>query len=196
MVKQPLHVRALFIAIVAVLAASLGTVTHSAPPRTTGAIAATVATAPLPVDDTREMQRASRSAQRHALHLRAVRARQRHAAALARQRAREAAQARQRAVQAQQQAVQAPVIAGSSSWDRIAQCESGGNWSINTGNGYYGGLQFDMQTWSAYGGTAYAARPDLASRETQIMIAERVRDGWGDYPARGYSPWPICGYHQ
>ena len=73
-------------------------------------------------------------------------------------------------------------------WDRIAQCESGGNWAINTGNGYYGGLQFDLQTWNAYGGSAYAARPDLATREQQIAIATKVRDARG-----GYSAWPVCG---
>jgi hypothetical protein len=71
-------------------------------------------------------------------------------------------------------------------WDRIAQCESGGNWHINTGNGYYGGLQFTQQTWEAYGGLAYAARADLATREQQIDIAERVQrsQGWG--------AWPVC----
>lgn len=71
-------------------------------------------------------------------------------------------------------------------WDAIAQCESGGNWQINTGNGYYGGLQMDMQFWSSYGG-GVAARPDLASREEQIAAAERA------YQTRGTSPWPNCG---
>ena len=70
-------------------------------------------------------------------------------------------------------------------WDRIAQCESGGNWHANTGNGYYGGLQFNLGTWHAYGGTG---RPDLASREQQIAVAERVRDASG-----GYGAWPVCG---
>jgi resuscitation-promoting factor RpfA len=71
-------------------------------------------------------------------------------------------------------------------WDHVAQCESGGNWHINTGNGYYGGLQFTQQTWEAYGGLAYAARADLATREQQIDIAERVQrsQGWG--------AWPVC----
>ena len=64
-------------------------------------------------------------------------------------------------------------------WDRVANCESGGNWHINTGNGYYGGLQFDLRTWSAYGGTQYASRPDLATREQQIAIAEKVRAARG-----------------
>ena len=68
-------------------------------------------------------------------------------------------------------------------WDRIAQCESGGNWAINTGNGYYGGLQFDSGTWLANGGGKYAARADLASRLQQIAVANVV------YAARGLSPW-------
>ncbi|GDY29848.1 resuscitation-promoting factor [Gandjariella thermophila] len=72
-------------------------------------------------------------------------------------------------------------------WDRLAQCESGGNWAANTGNGYYGGLQFDLQTWSSHGGTQYAPRPDLATREQQIAIATKVRDERG-----GYSAWPVC----
>ena len=72
-------------------------------------------------------------------------------------------------------------------WDAIAQCESGGNWSINTGNGYYGGLQFDRGTWLSNGGGDYAARADLATKDQQIAIAERV------YAARGLSPW-ACGY--
>jgi uncharacterized protein YabE (DUF348 family) len=72
-------------------------------------------------------------------------------------------------------------------WDAIAKCESGNNWSINTGNGYYGGLQFDIRTWLGSGGGAYAPRADLASKDQQIEIAERV------YAARGLSPW-ACGY--
>ena len=69
-------------------------------------------------------------------------------------------------------------------WDRLAQCESGGNWAINTGNGYYGGLQFSLSTWQSYGGPGY---PHEQSRETQIMIAERVRAATG-----GYGSWPHC----
>jgi resuscitation-promoting factor RpfB len=67
-------------------------------------------------------------------------------------------------------------------WDKIAQCESGGNWSINTGNGYYGGLQFSLSTWRAYGGSGM---PHKASREEQIRIAKKVQasDGWGAWPA-------------
>ncbi|MBM2619056.1 LysM peptidoglycan-binding domain-containing protein [Actinoplanes sp. LDG1-06] len=72
-------------------------------------------------------------------------------------------------------------------WDAIAQCESGGNWSINTGNGYYGGLQFSRSTWRAYGGSRFAATADQASRTEQIAIAERVRDG------QGLGAWPTCG---
>lgn len=87
----------------------------------------------------------------------------------------------------------AAVVSGSTIWDHIATCESHNNWSTNTGNGYYGGLQFDQQTWDAYDGQQFASRPDLASREQQIIVAERVRDGYNSYPARGYTPWPVCG---
>ena len=70
-------------------------------------------------------------------------------------------------------------------WDRVASCESGGNWSINTGNGFYGGLQFTNSTWRAYGGGSYASRADLASRSAQIAIATKVQasQGWGAWPA-------------
>lgn len=77
--------------------------------------------------------------------------------------------------------------ASSVNWDAIAQCESGGNWHINTGNGYYGGLQFAAGTWRGYGGTKYASRADLASREQQIDIAEKVLVG------QGIGAWPVCG---
>ena len=73
---------------------------------------------------------------------------------------------------------------GNTVWDSLAQCESGGNWAINTGNGYYGGLQFSLGTWQAYGGTGL---PSNASRETQIAIATKVRDASG-----GYGAWPGC----
>ena len=69
-------------------------------------------------------------------------------------------------------------------WDRLAQCESGGNWHINTGNGYYGGLQFSLGTWHAYGGTGL---PSQHSRETQIAIATKLRNASG-----GYGAWPGC----
>lgn len=70
-------------------------------------------------------------------------------------------------------------------WDELAQCESSGNWHINTGNGFYGGLQFWQPTWTDFGGAAFASRADLASREQQIVVAERVRavQGWGAWPA-------------
>ncbi|EST21963.1 transglycosylase family protein [Streptomyces roseochromogenus] len=71
-------------------------------------------------------------------------------------------------------------------WDRIAQCESGGNWHINTGNGYYGGLQFSAGTWRAYGGTAYAPTADEASRSAQIAVATKVQQ------AQGWGAWPVC----
>jgi uncharacterized protein YabE (DUF348 family) len=69
-------------------------------------------------------------------------------------------------------------------WDRLAQCESGGNWSINTGNGYYGGLQFSLGTWQAYGGSGY---PHQNSKAEQIRIATKVRDARGHY-----GDWPSC----
>ncbi|MEV6876718.1 transglycosylase family protein [Amycolatopsis sp. NPDC051128] len=81
-----------------------------------------------------------------------------------------------------------PAIGDTSVWDRIAQCESTGNWAINNGNGYYGGLQFDKRTWDAYGGDQYAAYPHQATKAQQIAIAEKVRDARG-----GYSAWPVCG---
>jgi hypothetical protein len=72
-----------------------------------------------------------------------------------------------------------------STWDRLAQCESGGNWSINTGNGFSGGLQFTPSTWRAYGGTAYASSAYRAGRSAQIAVAQRVlaSQGWGAWPA-------------
>ena len=73
---------------------------------------------------------------------------------------------------------------GSTVWDALAKCESGGNWGINTGNGYYGGLQFNLGTWRAYGGTGY---PHQNSREAQIAVATRLRDATG-----GYGSWPSC----
>ncbi|TYP90428.1 transglycosylase family protein [Blastococcus xanthinilyticus] len=72
-------------------------------------------------------------------------------------------------------------------WDAVARCESGGNWSINTGNGYYGGLQFSASTWTGFGGGEFAPRADLASREQQIAVAERVLD------VQGRGAWPTCG---
>ena len=68
-------------------------------------------------------------------------------------------------------------------WERLAQCESGGRWHINTGNGYYGGLQFAQSTWLANGGADFAARADLASREQQITVANRL------YAKSGLQPW-------
>ncbi len=90
-------------------------------------------------------------------------------------------------------AVAAPVLLNSSiasaaddnTWNALAQCESSGDWHINTGNGYYGGLQFSQPTWEGFGGTQYAARADLATREQQIATAVKVLDvqGWGAWPA-------------
>jgi nucleoid-associated protein YgaU len=71
-------------------------------------------------------------------------------------------------------------------WERLAQCESSGNWSINTGNGYYGGLQFSPSTWREFGGTQYAERADLATKAEQIAIAEKVLE------VQGWNAWPAC----
>ncbi|MEU6994264.1 transglycosylase family protein [Streptomyces sp. NPDC046465] len=76
--------------------------------------------------------------------------------------------------------------ADSGVWDRIARCESGGNWQINTGNGYYGGLQFSAGTWRAYGGGAYAPTADRASKAQQIAVAAKVQR------AQGWGAWPTC----
>lgn len=77
--------------------------------------------------------------------------------------------------------------AGASVWDRVAACESGGNWSIDTGNGYYGGLQFTAATWQANGGQAYAATANRATRAQQITVAQRV------LATQGPGAWPVCG---
>jgi uncharacterized protein YabE (DUF348 family)/transposase len=81
---------------------------------------------------------------------------------------------------------QVPPVGNSATWDAIAFCESSGNWAINAGNGFYGGVQFNQDTWELHGGLRYAPRADLATREEQIAIAEvtRARQGWG--------AWPIC----
>ncbi|GAA3652042.1 transglycosylase family protein [Streptomyces chitinivorans] len=71
-------------------------------------------------------------------------------------------------------------------WNKVAACESSGNWNINSGNGFYGGLQFKQSTWQEFGGTAYAPRADLATRDEQIAVAERVLDG------QGPAAWPVC----
>jgi hypothetical protein len=76
---------------------------------------------------------------------------------------------------------------GSTVWDQIAACESGGNWAINTGNGYSGGLQFVESTWLSNGGGAFAPYAYQASREQQIVVAERIRAASG-----GYGAWPAC----
>jgi resuscitation-promoting factor RpfA len=77
--------------------------------------------------------------------------------------------------------------ASSINWDAVAQCESGGNWAINTGNGFFGGLQFTESTWLAYGGGSYAQSANQASRSAQITIAEKVLAG------QGIGAWPVCG---
>lgn len=79
-----------------------------------------------------------------------------------------------------------PPVSDGTIWDSLAGCEAGGNWAINTGNGFFGGVQFDQGTWEANGGLRYAPRADMATREEQIAIAEvtRQRQGWG--------AWPVC----
>ncbi|MGV9857764.1 transglycosylase family protein [Gordonia sp. NPDC003425] len=77
--------------------------------------------------------------------------------------------------------------ASDSEWDQVAQCESGGNWAINTGNGYQGGLQFSPSTWAANGGTQYAPSADQATKEQQIAVAENV------LATQGKGAWPVCG---
>lgn len=76
--------------------------------------------------------------------------------------------------------------ADASTWDRVAECESGGMWSADLGNGYYGGLQFSQEVWKSYGGESYAERADLASRSQQIAVAEKVLDD------QGPKAWPSC----
>ncbi len=71
-------------------------------------------------------------------------------------------------------------------WDRLAHCESGRRWGINTGNGHYGGLQFTASTWRAFGGAKYAPRADLATRAEQITVAKRV------LRVQGPRAWPVC----
>ncbi len=83
--------------------------------------------------------------------------------------------------------VDTPAHAASTTiWNRIAQCESGGRWHINTGNGYYGGLQISRSTWAGYGGRRYAPLPNRATKREQIRVAERIRHG------QGWGAWPVC----
>lgn len=84
--------------------------------------------------------------------------------------------------------VAAPANAASpSTWDKVAECESSGNWNTSTGNGFSGGLQFTPSTWKSYGGTQYASKAKDASREQQIAVAERILQG------QGPNAWPNCG---
>ncbi|GAA1232429.1 resuscitation-promoting factor protein RpfA [Kitasatospora nipponensis] len=76
--------------------------------------------------------------------------------------------------------------ASTATWDAVAQCESTGNWSINTGNGFYGGLQFTSSTWAAYGGTQYAPQANQATKAQQIAVAEKV------LADQGPGAWPVC----
>ncbi|WP_181957494.1 transglycosylase family protein [Streptomyces paludis] len=90
-------------------------------------------------------------------------------------------------------AIAIPLLAASgasaaeaSTWDRVAECESGGRWSANLGNGFYGGLQLTQETWDTFGGAEFAASPDLASRSRQIQIADKV------FAAQGTKAWSSC----
>jgi resuscitation-promoting factor RpfA len=84
-------------------------------------------------------------------------------------------------------AVPAAAGTGYRVWDRVATCESSGDWHINTGNGYHGGVQFSSGTWAAYGGHKYAGQADRATRLEQIEVARRV------LAAQGPGAWPVCG---
>jgi hypothetical protein len=79
------------------------------------------------------------------------------------------------------------IVVNTHNWDAVAQCESSGNWHDNTGNSYYGGLQENMEFWRNYGGPRFAPRPDLATREQQIVVAER------GLAVQGRGAWPVCG---
>ena len=83
-------------------------------------------------------------------------------------------------------AMSQPASAATTVWDRVAACESGGNWSINTGNGYYGGLQFSYQTWKGFGGQRYAGTANRATKSQQIEIAQKV------LKTQGPGAWPVC----
>jgi uncharacterized protein YabE (DUF348 family) len=80
-----------------------------------------------------------------------------------------------------------PPVSNGATWDALAACEAGSNWAINTGNGFFGGVQFDQNTWERHGGLRYAPRADLATREEQLAIAEVTRAG------QGWGAWPVCG---
>jgi uncharacterized protein YabE (DUF348 family) len=80
-----------------------------------------------------------------------------------------------------------PASTSGLNWTAVAACESNNHWNDNTGNGYYGGLQFSLSTWLSNGGGAYAARPDLATEAQQIAVANHL------YALRGSAPWPVCG---
>lgn len=77
--------------------------------------------------------------------------------------------------------------ASTSSWDRVAKCESGGNWKINTHNGYYGGLQISAQTWKSFGGKRYSSQANKTSKKNQIKVAEKIKKG------QGWGAWGSCG---
>jgi len=92
------------------------------------------------------------------------------------------------------QSAPAPVSSSGINWGPIAQCESGGNWADDTGNGFYGGLQFTITTWLAYGGGAFAPSANLASAGDQITVANRIAfTGWNGTPPQGMGAWPVCG---
>jgi LysM repeat protein len=98
-----------------------------------------------------------------------------------------ASSAQPAATASSQTAAPAAASSGGGNWAAIAACESGGNWSADTGNGFYGGLQFTEQTWMAYGGGQYASSANNASQAQQIAVADRVEAG------QGIGAWPVCG---
>lgn len=125
----------------------------------------------------------------HAKHhrLAVTRARQRAAKERREERVAEASQAREVAVQPQQPALPASTSGPSvEEWEAVARCESTDHWNDNTGNGFYGGLQFTASTWDSFGGTAYAPRADEASPSEQMAVADKV------LAAQGWGAWPVC----
>lgn len=185
---MPRRVMPLLVVLSLTLAAGLNTVTSASSTPVQAAVSAP--RIHLDRDHTIVLQRharmhASRSLARHRLHVWKVRqARRRVLAAQRAARARAAEVRASRAAKAQKAAQRAPAYSGGHDWDAVAQCESGGNWAESTGNGYYGGLQFSLSTWRAYGG---AGLPSENSREAQIAVAEKV------LAASGPGQWPVCG---
>lgn len=191
------HVVKLSIGLVATIAAGVGVgvAVADAPPTSQIAIeeapafqAADLRVAPAPLPATDHGQREDALADRaEVVQLQAEAEARRAAEAAAQAEAeREAAREAERRRQEQQQAAAAPAQPSGSVWDRLAQCESGGNWAYNGSSGYDGGLQFHPNTWNAYKPSGYPAYAYQASREQQIAVAERV------LASQGWDAWPAC----